>query len=316
MTTKKKDNSPFVVSSSSVLSSFISEAPVEESAAEFLPLTAIALPKEQPRRYFNEQKMEQLKLSIQEHGILEPLLVRPLSKGQYELVAGERRYRAAKEISLEKVPVVIRELDDNKAIQVALIENLQREDLNPIEETEAILELLTLELQQPKDEIISLLNLAANAKKRGSELTKNVLRQLEQIESIFAVIGKLTPDSFRTARLPLLNMPVDILEALRQGRLEYTKAKVIARITNEKQRKDILEEAIVQKLSLNEIKKRINETSSINENSKIDENTNTHQSRFTEVTSKIKKSKVWNNPNKLQKFEALLTELEKLIIDL
>ncbi|RCJ40060.1 chromosome partitioning protein ParB [Nostoc minutum NIES-26] len=314
MTTKKKDSLPFVVSSSSVLSSFISEEPVVgETAAEFLPLTAISLPTVQPRRYFNAQKMEQLKLSIQEHGILEPLLVRPIGKGQYELVAGERRYRAAKELALEKVPVVIRELDDKKAIQVALIENLQREDLNPIEETEGILELLTLELKEPKDEIISLLNLAANAKKRGNELTKNVLRQLEQIESVFAVIGKLTPDSFRTSRLPLLNMPVDILEALRQGRLEYTKAKVIARVDNEQQRKSLLEEAILQKLSLSEIKERVANLEIIGKNNKV--NKNSYQARFLEVTSKIKQSKVWDDPNKQQKFASLLTELEQLITD-
>ncbi|BBD63292.1 chromosome partitioning protein, ParB family (plasmid) [Nostoc sp. HK-01] len=314
MTTKKKDNLPFVVSSSSVLSSFISEEPVvEETAAEFLPLTAITLPTVQPRRYFNAQKMEQLKLSIQEHGILEPLLVRPIGKGKYELVAGERRYRAAKELALKKVPVVVRELDDKEAIQVALIENLQREDLNPIEETEGILELLTLELKEPKNEVISLLNLAANAKKRGNELTKNVLRQLEQIEGVFAVVGKLTPDSFRTSRLPLLNMPVNILEALRQGRLEYTKAKVIARVDNEQQRKGLLEEAISQKLSLSEIKERVANLEIIGKNNKG--NKNSYQAQFLEVTSKIKKSKVWDDPNKQQKLASLLTELEQLITD-
>jgi hypothetical protein len=76
---------------------------------------------------------------VKEHGILEPLLVRPLKDGEYELVAGERRLRAAREVGLEAVPIVVRELDDRQAIQVALIENLQREDLNPVEETDAVL---------------------------------------------------------------------------------------------------------------------------------------------------------------------------------
>ena len=89
------------------------------------------MPKKQPRRYFDPDRQAQLIKSVQEHGILEPLLVRPLADGLYELVAGERRYRAAQELGLKEVPVVIREFDDKQALQVALIENLQREDLNP-----------------------------------------------------------------------------------------------------------------------------------------------------------------------------------------
>jgi ParB family chromosome partitioning protein len=93
---------------------------------------------QQPRRYFDPEKLEQLKRSIEEHGILEPLIVRPLGGGEgagYQLVAGERRYRAARELGLKEVPVVVHQLSDQQAIQVALIENLQREDLNPVEET-------------------------------------------------------------------------------------------------------------------------------------------------------------------------------------
>jgi len=105
-------------------------------------ISQIILSQQQPRRYFDPDKMQQLAQSIQEHGILEPLLVRPLTGDTYELIAGERRYRAAKEVGLTYVPVVIRAMTDRQALQIALIENLQREDLNPLEETEGMLSLL------------------------------------------------------------------------------------------------------------------------------------------------------------------------------
>ncbi|MFW9265535.1 ParB/RepB/Spo0J family partition protein, partial [Nostoc sp. CALU 546] len=123
-----------------------------------ISIDSITLPSNQPRRYFDPQKLQQLKESICTHGILEPLLVRPLEKiGQYELVAGERRYRAAKEAGLPLVPVTVRELTDAEAVQLALVENLQREDLNPVEETEGILQLLSLKLQIDVAEVTSLL---------------------------------------------------------------------------------------------------------------------------------------------------------------
>ena len=115
-----------------------------------LPLTSICLPAQQPRRYFDPEKLEQLTLSVKEHGILEPILVRPVEgkPDQYELVAGERRYRAAQQLKLTEIPVVIRHLTDTEALQLALVENLQREDLNPVEETEGILQLLSIQLNQ------------------------------------------------------------------------------------------------------------------------------------------------------------------------
>ncbi|WP_245940007.1 ParB/RepB/Spo0J family partition protein [Stenomitos frigidus] len=103
---------------------------------------------QQPRRYFDPEKLNQLAESIKQHGILEPLLVCFTAHGKYEIVAGERRYRAATMLGFTEVPVVIRDFSDQEALQVALIENLQREDLNPIEETEGILELVALRLQK------------------------------------------------------------------------------------------------------------------------------------------------------------------------
>ncbi|MDE5753296.1 MAG: ParB/RepB/Spo0J family partition protein [Oscillospiraceae bacterium] len=99
-----------------------------------LRISEIEPDRKQPRKYFDSTAISELANSIRVHGILQPILVRPLPGGGYQIVAGERRWRAAKIAGLEEVPVVIRELTEMETAQIALIENLQREDLNPIEE--------------------------------------------------------------------------------------------------------------------------------------------------------------------------------------
>jgi ParB family chromosome partitioning protein len=103
-----------------------------------LPLNEIIPNKEQPRKTFDEGALQELADSIRVHGVLQPLLVRPLATGGYQLIAGERRWRASRLAELKEVPVIIRELSDTEAMEIAIIENLQREDLNPIEEAEGL----------------------------------------------------------------------------------------------------------------------------------------------------------------------------------
>ena len=111
----------------------------EENASEVQVKKAVRLSeiepnRAQPRKNFDETAISALADSIREHGVLQPLLVRPLPAGGYQIVAGERRWRAARMLGLDEIPVVIRELSDLETAQIALIENLQRENLNPIEE--------------------------------------------------------------------------------------------------------------------------------------------------------------------------------------
>ena len=96
----------------------------------------------QPRKYFSGEAISALAQSIREHGILQPILVRPLPTGSYQIVAGERRWRAAKMLGLNEVPVTIKEMSDIETAQIAIIENLQRENLNPIEEAEGYRDLI------------------------------------------------------------------------------------------------------------------------------------------------------------------------------
>lgn len=112
------------------------------SQEPWLDLTQLAPSPLQPRKVFNEQALEQLASSIESQGILQPLLVRPLAQGRYEIVAGERRWRAAQRTSLTQVPVRIVNYTDQQVMEAALIENIQRENLNPIEEAESYKRLL------------------------------------------------------------------------------------------------------------------------------------------------------------------------------
>lgn len=99
-----------------------------------LPLREIVPNREQPRKQFDDDALQELAASIAQHGVLQPLLVRPMPDGSYQLVAGERRWRASQLAGLTEVPVVVRDMNEQEAAELALIENLQREDLNPMEE--------------------------------------------------------------------------------------------------------------------------------------------------------------------------------------
>lgn len=277
----------------------------EQENLPTIPINKITLPKQQPRRYFDSEAMKSLVDSVKKEGILQPLLVRPVGKN-YELVAGERRYRAACEVGLAEVPVVIKEMSQEQAYGLTLTENLQREDLNPVEETEGILQLLILKLGIAQEEVISLLNQLAN-QKRG--LTDNVVRskKQQQIEEVFATVGKLSCESFRSHRLPLLNLPEEILDALRQGKIQYTKAKAITKVKDEEERKVLLEEVITEGLSLRQIKERI---SALASTPQLD----SPQASIDKTIRRLRSTKLWKkNPKKWKKIQSWLNKIEALL---
>lgn len=113
---------------------FVQNTLEDGTATSTLPLEEIVPNREQPRKQFDDEALADLADSIAQHGVLQPLLVRPMPDGSYQLVAGERRWRASRMAGLTEVPVVVRDMDEQEAAELALIENLQREDLNPMEE--------------------------------------------------------------------------------------------------------------------------------------------------------------------------------------
>ncbi|MDF5730889.1 MAG: ParB/RepB/Spo0J family partition protein [Rhizonema sp. PD38] len=298
-------NNPFKADSTiSIFSpTALTAADVEHSIT--INLSCIQLPTQQPRRYFDPQKLQQLAESILTHGILEPLLVRPLSDKYYELVAGERRYRAAKEIGLSEIPVIVREMTDVQAIELALVENLQREDLNPVEETEGIITLLASKLNIPSREVSQLLHRLA---KQGDNVVGNEETRI-LVESVFRIVGKMSWESFASHRLPLLNLPNPILEVLRSGKIEYTKARALARIKDPVLLQELLNQAIAEKWSLSQIRAAIQENTQSIPPGEI-----SLKQQFTQVSKKLKSSAVWSDPAQRQRLQQLLDELEQIAL--
>lgn len=155
---------------------------VEEAqgSAATLSVNEITPNRAQPRKTFDEEALAELAQSIAEHGVLQPLLVRPLADGSYQLIAGERRWRASRMAGLSEVPVLIREMNDREAMELALIENLQREDLNPIEEARGFQLLMeTYALTQEQ---------AAERVGKSRPAVANAMRLLALPEEILAMV--------------------------------------------------------------------------------------------------------------------------------
>ncbi len=144
--------------------------------AQTLPLSALQAGCYQPRTRMDESALHELAASIRTHGVMQPVVVRPLEEGRWEIIAGERRFRAAGLAGLAEVPVVVREATDEQALAMALIENLQREDLNPLEQAQAI-HRLTTEFGYSHEQ-------AADALGRSRSATSNLLRLLQLAEPV------------------------------------------------------------------------------------------------------------------------------------
>lgn len=277
-----------------------------------MPIGSIKLPDKQPRRSFDAGKMEQLVESVGKYGVLEPLILRPLSSNTYELVAGERRLRAAKTVGLTEVPVVIKALSDRDAFELALLENLQRDDLNPIDETEGILDLLCQSLDLERNAIISLLNKAANAERKESQITDIVIRnQVDEIDKVFMTVGRLNRESFRSNRLPLLNLPPDVLAFLREGTLEYTKAKAIAKLESKLARKKLMKETTKDNLSLREVKHRV---AALIEDKSPKITAETALKKDFKAICQVKTS-AWQDEAKQEKLKTLLDEIRAVLTE-
>lgn len=276
-------------------------------ADSLIAIADIYLPKSQPRRYFDPAKMLELQESIKQYGILEPIIVRNIDTG-YELVAGERRFRAAKELGLTEILAVVHQLTTEQAYEIALIENLQREDLNPVEETEAILQILALKLAIPEKEVTS--NLYKMRVTPEQERDKVLTEIANRVISIFESLQTIKWDSFVVNRLPLLNLPTEVLEALRQGKIEYTKATAIAKVKDAEAREDLLNETINQGLSLVQIKEKIRDIKT----GQVTEKPITLKTRFTTSIQQLKKSPVWEDQKKQKTLEKLIAQIESLLV--
>lgn len=196
----------------------------EEKGISFININEIKPNQNQPRKSFNEEKLEELAASIIENGLIQPVILRKADKG-YEIVAGERRWRACRKAGLKEIPCIIREFTDEQNMLIAIIENMQREDLNPVEEAEGLNQMIV-----------------------NFGMTQ---------EKVSKSVGKSRP--YITNALRLLKLPSELREMLLANQLSAGHARAIAGIGDTEKQIQLAEYAIKEGLSVREIEKIIKE---------------------------------------------------------
>ena len=199
-----------------LLGDFSEEVSTEKSPYQLLPIYKVEPNPDQPRQDFDEEELQALAESISVHGIVQPLTVRELNSGYYQIIAGERRWRAARIANLSEVPAVIIEADDKKAMELALIENLQRQDLNPVEEA------------------------------LGYQTLMNEYGLTQ--EDTAARVGKSRPAVANALRL--LSLCPEVLERLRRGELTAGHARAILSLKSEKKQMEAAQKICALGLSV------------------------------------------------------------------
>ena len=200
---------------------FIENDSETEGGTVTLKISEIEPNRTQPRKEFDEQALSELAESISQHGLLQPLLVRPLTLGGYQIVAGERRYRASRMAGLTEVPVIIKELTDTETMEIALIENLQREDLSPVEEA---------------------LGYKALIDEHGFSQ-----------EEVAKSVGKSRPAVANALRL--LKLPDNIMEYLKDGKISAGHARALLTLENEELMTELADEIVAKDLSVRQVEK-------------------------------------------------------------
>lgn len=201
------------------------ESPAEEGGVLYVDLNDIKPNAAQPRKVFDEEKLEELAASIRQHGLIQPIVLRKLGKG-YEIVAGERRWRAARLAGLKEVPCIVKELTEEENMLLAIVENMQREDLNPIEEAEGLKKMIdTYGLTQ---------------------------------EQVSYSVGKSRP--YITNSLRLLKLPGRVQQLTAEGKITTGHARALAAVKSQQRQIDLAARAAKEGLSVRQIEQLAKET--------------------------------------------------------
>lgn len=200
---------------------FADNATSDSAGAVSLSISEIEPNRSQPRKNFDEKALAELADSIRQHGVITPILVRPLTGGGYQLVAGERRWRASRMAGLSEVPVLIKELTDAQTMEIALVENLQREDLNPIEEAEGYRSLMD-SYGLTQDEVSERVN-------KSRPAVANAVR--------------------------LLNLPKSVREQVKSGKLTGGHGRALLAFESEARMESLAEEIIKKQLTVRDIER-------------------------------------------------------------
>ena len=241
----------------------------------------------QPRKYFDKEKMSELKESIKNSGLLQPITVRKISGGKYEIIAGERRYRACRELGMENIPAIEINTGDARGYELSVLENIQREDLNPIEEAESYLMLMEV--------------YGYTQEKLSEKLGKN--------------------RSSLSNKIRILKLPGNVKELVKKRELSYGHARTLLALSDEKQIIELAKEVIEKKYSVRETEKKVkiilekntfsnfSFSNILSDKRRKTENKDTHLEKFSEKENETNKESYKENDaekvfleNKLREF--------------
>ena len=221
----------------------------------------------QPRKYFDKDKMSELKESVKNNGLLQPITVRKISSGKYEIIAGERRYRACRELGMENIPAIEINTGDARGYELSVLENIQREDLNPIEEAESYLMLMEV--------------YGYTQEKLSEKLGKN--------------------RSSLSNKIRILKLPGNVKELVKSRELSYGHARTLLALSDEKQIIELAKEVIEKKYSVRETEKKVkiilekntfsnfSFSNILSDKRRKTENKDTHLEKFSEKENEINK---------------------------
>ncbi|PSF34958.1 hypothetical protein C7H19_18305 [Aphanothece hegewaldii CCALA 016] len=268
----------------------------------------------QPRKYFPPEHIASLARSITLRGLDYPLTVRPSSskKGFYEVIKGECRYRSAQLAGLTTINVRVKDLTDEEALDEALDENLNRKDLNPIEELDGLLKRIAFRTKISLEEVQSLLYEMKNSwEKMDQSDRENVFPNTPIYSTVIDIFSSHGRDwySFTCSRLKLSSIPIELYQAISEGKIEYTKGLKLKAITDPLDRKELLEQAIAESWSYREIVEQVKEWQKTQITDT--ETVVTPKRRMKILSDRLLRVKERKNPELQKQLEKKISQIEK-----
>jgi ParB family transcriptional regulator, chromosome partitioning protein len=285
----------------------------EGTDVQWIPLDKIKV-KIQPRRYFDEQKLRELADTFIAHGFKGAINVRPRKDGNYDLIAGERRYRAAGMADLQQVRCFVDDYTEEDALRFALAENLLREDLSKLEEIEGILQLIELEHGLSQEKVIKLIQSEGHHRKQ-TERPEQPSEEFIQLEGVLKYFG-INIETFRTKYLKGLKLPDELKQAHLSGKLSFNAALELGKIKDNGVQQQLLGEAVTNGLSFRQVQEKVRDN--LQPKSKVTEGQGTAIQSIQEAYSKLKRAKPLKKPTTQQEKKILKIKqlMEELLADL
>lgn len=246
----------FDLSEGSILGGFVSNRrKKEDTATTWLSVDQLTPGRFQPRKFFSQEGLDKLAESFRSQGFRGTINVRPTDDAHYEIIAGERRWRAAQIAGLDKVRCIVEDYSDDEALEFALTENLQREDLSKLEETEGILRLIETKLGLAAEEAIAIIRTEGHPDKiaRCDAAPNEMLSGIIEILSAF----NINLQTFRSKNLRTLSLPKELKSAHLEGKISYSATMELNKVKDEEKRALLLEEAVTEALTFREVQERV-----------------------------------------------------------